>query len=595
MTRPCWLMQCLLMVTFSLSLAGCVDSQMRGQSPEETEREKDLAIRTIGDVTEVSNVEPHAVSGVGLVTGLEGTGHAPQGQYRTMLERELRKMKIGNTKAVLDSPDNALVLVTARIPAGARKGESLDIEVTLPPGSKATSLRGGFLQECPLSNYESTKQLLPNREGGDKLLPGHVLAKARGPLLVGLGNPDEPGESRRARIWGGGSSLIDRPFYLILKNDEKSARIANAVADHINLMFQEDVRKQQLIREAKRLQDLQNVAEGINGRTEQVLGKGEMAKAINKELVNVRVPFAYRYNQQRYLRVARLIPLREVPEQSTKYRRRLAKMLADPSDTIRAALRLEALGKESVPALKRGLESEYALVRFASAEALAYLGSTAGVDELAKLAENQQSDFHALRLYCLMALAGLDEAICRTKLAEMLTNNDMELRCGAFGALRMLDATDPRLNGESVNRAFWLHRVAPKSERLVHFAMGKRAEVVLFGDDIELVPLVRTRAGEEFIVTAEKGDDRCTVSRITSEGPVSRKQCSLRLEDVLRTMVDLGAQYSEIVDLLRNLHSGQGLNCPVAINTLPPETSLEDLVEAGRDPNFLKTPGPSQR
>ena len=36
-----------------------------------------------------------------------------------------------------------------------------------------------------------------------------------------------------------------------------------------------------------------------------------MAKAVNKELINLRVPYAYRYNPERYLRVARLMPLRE--------------------------------------------------------------------------------------------------------------------------------------------------------------------------------------------------------------------------------------------------------------------------------------------
>lgn len=576
------------------ALAGCVSPLPRFQSAEESERERDLAVRTIGEVTEVANVQPYQVSGVGIVTGLEGTGHSPQGQFRTMLEQQLRKQKIENIKSLLDSPDNALVLVSALIPAGARKGEPLDIEVTLPPGSKATSLRGGSLQDCSLRNYDNTRNLNPETTSSDRLLPGHILARAKGPLLVGLGNPDEPAEQKRARVWGGGVSLIDRPFYLMLKTDEKSARIANAVANHINLMFQDDVRKQQIVQQHARLYMLEDMTDQLNQKSDHTLGHGDMAKAVNKELIHVRVPYAYRFNQERYLRVARLMPLREDPKHQPRYRARLQKMLIDPADTIRAALRLEALGKESIPALKRGLESEFPVVRFASAEALAYLGSTAGVEELSRLAEGKQ--YAELRLYCLTALASLDEAICRTKLAEMLTMDDAELRCGAFRALRILDAADPRLGGEFLARAFWLHRVAPKSGKLVHFALGKRAEVVLFGDDIFLLPPARILAGSEFTVTAEPADDRCTVTRISVHAGVSRRQCTLRLEDILRTMADLGAQYPDVVDLLRKLEEirklddRQGLNCPVVVNTLPANISVEELSERGRNPNYLRAP-----
>jgi hypothetical protein len=73
---------------------------------------------------------------------------------------------------------------------------------------------------------------------------------------------------------------------------------------------------------------------------------------------------------------------------------------------------------------------------------------------------------------------------------------------------------------------------------------------------------------------------------------VARKQCTLRLEDVLRVMADLGAGYPEAVDLLRKLDDRQALNCAVAANVLPPTFSVEDLADAGRNPNFLKDSQP---
>ena len=399
---------------------------------------------------------------------------------------------------------------------------------------------------------------------------------------------DEPAEMRSAHIWGGGISNIERPFFFWLKADERYVSIAKAIADRLNLMFQDDPRAQRMIQQNQRLALLDDVTQQLNQRQEHGLGGGEIAKAVNEgKMINLRVPYAYRYNPERYLRVARLMPLREVPEHQGRYRRRLNKMLLDPADTVRAALRLEALGKESLPALKKGLDSDHPLVRFASAEALAYLGSTAGVDELAKLAE-QQPD---VRMYCLMALSSLDEGICRNKLAEMLTMDDSALRCGAFRALRLLDESAPRLRndlgGEVLGKSFWLHQVAPNSARLVYFALGKKAEIVLFGEGIQLSPL-KVLAGSEFTVAIEEGDDRCTVSRITNRGGLTRKQCSLRLEDVLRTMAELGAGYPEAVDLLRKLDDRQAINCPIAANTLPTLISVEELADGGRNPSFLR-------
>jgi hypothetical protein len=426
---------------------------------------------------------------------------------------------------------------------------------------------------------------MPKYGGPDQLMAGHILAHARGPLMVGFGNTDEAGELVRGRIWGGGVSNIERPFYLLLKNDEQSARIANAVAEKLNLMFQDDARAQRLVQQNQRLFLMDDVTRQLNQKQEQSLGRGDMAKAISKELVNLRVPYAYRYNPARYLRVARLTPLHEAPEMQGRYRRRLQKMLLDPSETVRAALRLEALGKESAPTLKHGLESEHPLVRFASAEALAYLGSTSGVEELARLTV-QHPD---LRMYGLLALSSLDEGICRNKLAEMLTMDDTSLRCGAFRALRVLQddkGLRRELGGEVLNHSFWLHQIAPKSSRLVYFALGKKAEIVLFGEEIQVAP-IRLLAGSEFTVVIDNGDDRCTISRITTQGSVS-KQCTRRLDDVLRAMAALGAGYPEAVDLLRQLDDRQALNCPVAANALPTQVSVEDLADSGRDPSFLR-------
>lgn len=574
--RTMWFL--VIPVCASLTFAGgCVQmsslTSAFNQVTPDQKLDKELDIGLVGDITEVGNGGFIQVSGVGLVTGLDGTGGTPPGQYRTMLEQQLRKQKIDNARSLLDSPNNALVLVTAFLPAGVRRGELVDVEITLPKESKATSLKGGILAECPLRNYENRKNLNPEAESS--LLAGHILAKAKGPLLVGLGNPEDAIEQRRARIWSGASSLIERPFYFILnKDDMKTAKVANSIAARLNLQFQDDPRKQKIIQDNRDLMLLDDVKQQINRNFEGGFGKGEMAKATGKEVVSVRVPYAYRYNPERFLRVARLLPLTVPQDVMNGYRLKLEKILVEPKHTMRAALRLEALGRDSVPLLKKGLESKDALVRFCSAESLAYLGNTAGIEDLAKLA----IEYPDLRAYALIAIAGLDEAICRQKLGELMTVDDPELRSGAFRALRMIDENDSRL-GESPLGPFSLHKVAGGSASLVTFATNRRAEIVVFGPEVSMTTPVKCLAGGEFTITAEPRDDRVTVSRFTVKG-VQRKQCPLTLEDTLNAMIDLGAGYAEVIDLLRNLEEQKILSCQIREAVTPPVAGLEAILQA---------------
>jgi hypothetical protein len=380
---------------------------------------------------------------------------------------------------------------------------------------------------------------------------------------------------------------LDRPLFFIMKKDGRSARIANAVAQRLNFMFQEDDRKAQVSEAQKHLLLQDDVMNRLNGKHD-ALGSGTVARARNEGKIDVCIPHSYRFNPQRYVRVALNIPLRETDvEAAQRYRQRLHKMLLDPAETLRAALRLEAVGKDSIPALKEGLASPHALVRFASAEALTYLGNTAGVEALALLARQNP----LMTNFGLVALAGLDEGICRTKLAELLRCDDVALRTAAFMALRLVAAHDPPerdgspnrwLNGQLLGESFWLHQVAPQSAPLVTYALDKRPEIVLYGDSITLVTPTRLLIGQDFTLTAESGDDRCTVSRISKETGHQQKQSALRLDEVLRTLAELGGNYADAVELLRKLEERQGLSCPIHVATVPPDVQLEDLMAAGR-------------
>jgi hypothetical protein len=552
-----------LLGAMCLFVVGCLDKQTRLQKGDEADKvasaaERDVVVKTVGDVTSVANADPVVVSGVGLVVGLDGTGgDAPPGPYRSLLENQLQKQGVDKPKELLSSPNTSMVLVSALIPAGAHKGDPIDIEVTLPPQCRTSSLRGGYLRECSLFDFDTAKNLDPTFKGPDRALMGHVLGKASGPLLVGFGDGDEAARQKRGRIWGGGKSNIDRAFFLVLNPDQQSARMAGAIAERVNETFHGPYRG----------------------------ALSDMAVAKNNQLVLLTGPQQYQHNLPRYLRVVRMIPLRDGPETHSGYRRKLGEELLDPAMTLSAALRLEALGNESIPVLKKGLASEHMIVRFAAAEALAYLGSASCGDELAKLVEGQV----ALRAYSLTALASLDDAICHIKLRELLSSERPVTRYGAFRALRTLDERDSAVQGELLNDSFWLHTVAAGSAPLVHVSSSRRAEIVLFGEDMYLTPPFSFLAGTEFTVTASREDDHCMVTRITTKHGTQRRQCDLKLVDAIRTVAELGGAYPDVVELLRQADHCKCLTGALAVDALPQAIAVEELARAGaEDPEFQK-------
>jgi hypothetical protein len=554
---------CLAML---VAIGGCaLEKETRLQSDADMERPK-YEVKTIGDAVEYGNVDPVNVYGVAIVTGLDNTGgNPPAGEYLRMLREDLKKREVKDYQKVLDSPTTSLVIVAGRIPAGAHKNDTFDLEVTLPPGSKTTSLRGGYLQPCVLWEYQQAGNLVADYPNPERMVQGHPLARAEGYLQVGLGDGDEEVTAKQGRIWGGGRSRLNLDLHLLLKPDYAYGVVAENIANRINETFRT----------------------AYSG-----LANSQVATAKNNTLVLLNVPEQYRHNLPRFLRVVRLIPMRDAAVVAKRgsatgevapgvaYRKQLQEDLLNPARTVTAALRLEALGADSVAVLKTGLTSDHAVVRFCSAEALAYLDSPSCGEELARQVESQP----LLRAYCLTAMASMDQAICRVKLAELLASPIPEARYGAFRALRAMDENEPAVKGQLLNHAFWLHHVAPDSPAMVHLSTSRRAEIVLFGEDAHLKPPFAIRAGD-FAITAADDDTRCTIAHCSTQEATSHRQCSLKLDDVLRTLAREGGMYPEAVELLKQAHGSGNLSCRVEVDALPQAISVYALAKVGLNKN----------
>lgn len=562
----------LLLVASLVAITGCLkDHTTRSQLDEESDKPK---VRTVGDAAEFQTAGAIPVSGVGLVVGLNGTGGGtPPGAYRQMMEEQLKRSKIDNPKAWLDSPDTALVLLTAHIPAGSRAGERVDVEITLPPGSKAKSLRGGYLLESPLASYASQGQVRAYLEqndikpvgGGDGLLKGHVLADAEGPLHFGLedketkaevkANPDLPeGGIRRAWVWKGAKSKVSQPFFLVLNPDQQRYRMAGVVSERINETFH---------------------------------GPGtldKIAKQRNADSVMLTIPPQYRNNPTHFFRVVRMIPIERVDDNS-EYRQRLENELQEPETTLTASLRLEALGRSSIPVLRETMKtSKYPLVRFAAAEALAYLGEPIAANTLANLTEKHPS----LQAYCLTALTSLDEAASTFALQDLLASELPEVRYGAFKAMREREPRTYSSKDQMMNKSFWLHKVAPEASPLVHLLNNGRAEITVFGKTPKLVAPFSLRAGPDLVVTARPGDASVTISRFSTNKPQRQEQCSFAVVDVVKGLADLGAHYEDVVELLTQARDVKALGCELRIDALPKGAEIKRLAEHARGDKMME-------
>src|SRR5437870_205400 len=102
----------LLMPLLGLGVLGCFSPKVRQQSLDEADAAREPGARTIGDVSTPASLEATPLVGVGLVVGLNGTGGpSPPSGYRTQLETDLKKRKVNDVRAIIDSPNHAMVMV----------------------------------------------------------------------------------------------------------------------------------------------------------------------------------------------------------------------------------------------------------------------------------------------------------------------------------------------------------------------------------------------------------------------------------------------------------------------------------------------------
>jgi flagellar P-ring protein precursor FlgI len=158
----------------------------------------------IKDIASIYGVRDNAVFGYGLVTGLNRSGDSRrnEGTIRTLANR-LQGLGVTLSTEDIISRNVAVVMVTSSIPANARPGHKIDINVSSTGDAK--SLEGGVLQLTPLYATD-----------------GRAYASSQGPLVIGGFAAEAGGDSTRknhpttGRVVRGATVELDNPHRLDL-------------------------------------------------------------------------------------------------------------------------------------------------------------------------------------------------------------------------------------------------------------------------------------------------------------------------------------------------------------------------------------------
>ncbi|GAB6166778.1 flagellar basal body P-ring protein FlgI [Thermostilla marina] len=519
-------------LTAAVLSAGC-SLWTGGKTPDSDELEQWAETSQqefVGDLAVPFGLHPIAVESIGLVTGLQGTGGDPYpSPQRAFLLSEMQKRGVEKPNTVLASPTTAMVMVRGYLRPGIRKGDRFDIEVRIPSRSDTTSLRGGYLLETDLREMAVL---------GNAVRQGHVLGVARGPVLVDPAADPQKDHvyATRGVILGGGIAKTDRTLGLVLKPDHRSVFYAARIEKAINKRFYEVKR---------------GIHEGI-------------ATAKTDEYVELRVPKRYANNVNRFMDVVRAIPLRDTEYERVQRLEDLRNRLLRPESAARAAVELEALGREAVDTLKAGLDSPDVEVRFYAAEALAYLDEPCAAEPLGEIARSEP----AFRVFALGALSTLDDLSSIEQLHALLSVSSAETRYGAFRALWTLNPNDPLIAGEIMKDRFAYHVLDVAGPPMVHVTRSKRPEIVLFGKNQRLHGSFALEAGNNILVTCHE-PGKVVVSRFAVGEPDQKRFVTEDLDEIIRAIVDLEGTYPDVVQMVQQAKASGALESRFEVDALP--------------------------
>jgi len=519
------------------SSVGCQNMIRRGQSSDEPLNIGKYANnivkagpRQVGEICGLVGLDAVRVYGVGLATELNGTGSAPiESGQREHLQRELRLTNNrSDVKELMADKNTELIIIEGRIPPGARAGDHFDLLAVTMSESDATTIENGVVLKTRLRRMVNL---------GNRVTKGGVAANAEGPVIIRslVDNTDKDEDKLEAVIPAGGRVTEDRILGLQIQGDQFNQKTALQITQAINQRF----------------------------RYRTTLGHDGVAEPKTDRKIELKVPQVYRNNIGRYASVLNQLVFAENSSQLEERLADLEAQIGQPIQSGLAALQLEAIGDKAKPVLQSALSHNDIEVRFHAAEALAYMGVTDGIPELVAAAKADKS----YRWHTFAALASMESRETANVLSELFNNSEIDIRYGAFNAIRQQNEDDPIVTGEYLADEFYLHEVDSTVKPTIYISTNHRAEMVIFGSQAAVDDnFLHVESGLTI-----KGTDKGLLA-VTAYSPDFIKQqrvCTSQVGDLMRTLAELGYGFSRQIKILRQASENESLNAELVFNAAP--------------------------
>lgn len=516
---------------------------------------------TIGSLCYVQGMRLMQLRGYGLVVGLPGTGsRGCPASIREYLVGELRKARQAGSsprrhgltaEQMLDSMDTAVVEVETSIPAGAVKGQVVDVSVrAIDPD--VVSLAGGYLLSCELKIFAEVSPV--------EIIEGRTHARAQGPVFI---NPFAGGagsatvvDLREGLVIGGGVNLLDRRLGLVTLMDSYAA--VRDIRDTINQRFHGHDRK--------------------------------VAEAESPTNLTLTIPQEYHGREQRFVELVLHLPRtssRVIAEART---RTLIGELSQPGAPLEdVALALEGVGRSVRPMLRElYADSHRPQATYYAARTGLRLGDELAVEVVARYAGDARSPY---RLQAIRELgdSGMAARAGRA-LQALLADEDPLIRIAAYEALRRVDPSRVRsyLIGPET-RNFVLDIVPSSGPSLIYARRTRARRIALIGGERIRVqpPVLYSEDNRPVLLTAQPSDDRMTLIRRDHNGNnvVGPVRVSPLVAELVRFLGDdmrqrdgewhgVGLDYSSVLHVLYSLYEQRAVNAEMRWE----EPSVEELI-----------------
>jgi len=103
---------------------------------------------------------------------------------------------------------------------------------------------------------------------------------------------------------------------------------------------------------------------------------------------------------------------------------------------------------------------------------------------------------------------------------------------------------------------------------MIHVSRSRRAEIVVFGQQMHLRPPAFLYAGKQIMLKGD-GPDRIRVMRFAVREEKREATCSTQLEDVIQRIVEMGGTYADVVQFLQEARTKEYIDARVAVDALP--------------------------